>query len=74
MKKQVEKRINVNLTAKELYALEAIEDELENRCTPAKTSDIIRNAILSYCKALTGLDYSNPKPSKMEEIPDILIF
>ena len=56
MKSQVVKRFNVNLTIKEKRALELLEEEYMNRGLSGNQSDIIREAIIKYCKECTGID------------------
>lgn len=54
MKSQVAKRINVNLTEREVYALKRLQDEMTTRGWKMSQSDIIREAIASYCTMNTG--------------------
>ncbi len=56
MKSQVVKRFNVNLTIKEERALELLEEEYTTRGWDGNRSDIIREAIIKYCKECTGND------------------
>jgi hypothetical protein len=66
MKSQVKKRININLTDKELVALECLKDEMVTRNWKMTTSDIIREAIVYYCMKETGHTFANewkPKES-----------
>lgn len=57
MKSRIVKRININLTEKEIKALSILEDEMEARNTPESMSDIIRDAILSYCNKEVGTNF-----------------
>lgn len=59
MKSQVTKRINVNLTDRELTALKCLEHEMKNRNWKMNTSDIIREAIVYYCMKETGYTFAN---------------
>lgn len=66
MKSQVEKRININLTDRELVALKCLKDEMVTRNWKMTTSDIIREAIVYYCMKETGYAFANewkPKES-----------
>lgn len=66
MRSQVEKRVNINLTDRELVALECLKDEMVTRNWKMTTSDIIREAIVSYCMKETGYTFANewkPKES-----------
>lgn len=66
MKSQVEKRVNINLTDRELVALECLKDEMVTRNWKMTTSDIIREAIVNYCMKETGYTFANewkPKAS-----------
>lgn len=58
MRSQVVKRININLTQKEIKALELLEDEMTTRNTPESMSDIIRDSIIEYCRKQTGVDFN----------------
>lgn len=57
MKRQSVKRINVFLTEREVKALDQLEEEMTNRNLNMNMSDIIRDAILDYCKTQTGTSY-----------------
>lgn len=57
--KNVAKRININLTDREITALEAIKDEMILRGWNGNTSDIIRDAIAAYCTQITGYTFAN---------------
>lgn len=59
MKSQIEKRININLTDRELVALECLKDEMVTRNWKMSTSDIIREAIVNYCMKETGYTFAN---------------
>ena len=59
MKSQVSKRINVNLTDREIVALEELQDEMTTRGWNMNQSDIIREAIVAYCMANTGKVFAN---------------
>ena len=59
MKSQIEKRININLTDRELVALECLKDEMVTRNWKMSTSDIIREAIVNYCMKETGYTFEN---------------
>lgn len=54
MKSQVEKRININLTQKEINALENLKDEWTTRNRNYIMSDVIREAINFYAEKMTG--------------------
>lgn len=56
MKSQIVKRFNINLTIKEERALEILEEEYINRGLSGNRSDIIRDAIIEYCRTCTGSD------------------
>lgn len=56
MKSQVVKRFNVNLTIKEERALKLLEEEYINKGLGGNRSDIIRDAIIEYCRKCTGND------------------
>ncbi len=58
MRSQVVKRININLTQKEIKALELLEEEMITRNTPESMSDIIRDSIIEYCRKQTGIDFN----------------
>lgn len=58
MKSQIVKRININLTQKEIKALELLEEEMITRNTPESMSDIIRDSIIEYCRKQTGVDFN----------------
>lgn len=65
MRTQITKRFNINLTQKEERALEFLTKEYANRNWKGNQSDIIREAIVSYCKECTGIDinkFSNIYP------------
>ena len=64
------KRININLTDRELTALEAIKDEMINRGWSGNTSDIIRDAIAAYCTQVTGYTFANEWSIKTTKIHD----
>ena len=57
MKKQSVKRVNIFLTEREVKALDQLEEEMNNRNLNMNMSDIIREAILNYCKNQTGIIY-----------------
>ena len=59
MKSQIEKRININLTDRELVALECLKDEMVTKNWKMSTSDIIREAIVYYCMKETGYTFAN---------------
>lgn len=62
--------MNINLTDRELTALEAIKDEMTLRGWSGNTSDIIRDAIAAYCTQVTGYTFANEwnlKTSKVHE-------
>lgn len=59
MKSQVSKRININLTDREIVALERLQDEMATRNWKMNQSDIIREAIVYYCKKETGAVFAN---------------
>lgn len=58
MRSQIVKRININLTQKEILALQCLEDEMQSRKTPESMSDLIRDSIIAYCKQQTGADFN----------------
>ena len=64
--KNTVKRININLTDREITALEAIKSEMIMKGYSANTSDIIRNAICSYCTKTTGYVFANEWKIKPE--------
>lgn len=67
MKSQIEKRMNINLTDRELTALEYLKDEMVTRNWKMTASDIIREAIVYYCMKETGYTFANEwKPKKTE--------
>lgn len=68
--KKVTKRININLTDKEITALEAIKDEMENQGWSGNTSDIIRDAIAAYCTQVTDYTFANEWSIKTTKIHD----
>lgn len=57
--KNVTKRININLTEREQTALEALQHEMSTRGWNMNQSDIIREAIVSYCHKMTGYTFAN---------------
>lgn len=57
--KKVTKRININLTDREQTALEALQHEMNTRGWNMNQSDIIREAIESYCHKMTGYTFAN---------------
>lgn len=59
MKSQVSKRININLTDREIVALERLQDEMATRNWKMNQSDIIREAIVYYCMKETGSVFAN---------------
>ena len=59
MKSQVTKRMNINLTDRELTALKCLEHEMINRNWKMNASDIIREAIVYYCMKETGYTFAN---------------
>ncbi len=59
MKSQIEKRMNINLTDRELTALEYLKDEMVTRNWKMTTSDIIREAVVYYCMKETGYTFAN---------------
>lgn len=68
MKSQVNKRININLTDREIVALERLQDEMTTRNWKMNQSDIIREAIVNYCMKETGAVFANEwKPRKKEQ-------
>lgn len=67
MKSRIEKRINVNLTDRELTALECLSDEMTTRNWKMTTSDIIREAIVYYCMKETGYTFANEWKPKTTE-------
>lgn len=67
MKRRIEKRINVNLTDRELTALECLSDEMKTRNWKMTTSDIIREAIVCYCMKETEYTYANEWKPKTTE-------
>lgn len=68
MKSQVSKRININLTDREIVALERLQDEMETRNWKMNQSDIIREAIVNYCTRETGAVFANEwKPKEKEQ-------
>lgn len=58
MRTQITKRFNINLTQKEERALELLTEEYANQNWKGNQSDIIREAIVKYCKECTGIDMS----------------
>ena len=68
--KNVTKRININLTDREITALGAIKDEMINRGWSGNTSDIIRDAIATYCTQVTGYTFANEWSIKTTKIHD----
>lgn len=68
MKSQVSKRININLTDREIVALERLQDEITTRNWKMNQSDIIREAIVYYCMRETGAVFANEwKPKEKEQ-------
>lgn len=59
MRSRIEKRINVNLTDREITALECLNHEMTTRNWKMTTSDIIREAIVYYCMKETGYTFAN---------------
>ena len=68
--KNVTKRININLTEKEITPLGAIKDEMINQRWSGNTSDIIRDAIAAYCTQVTGYTFANERSIKTTKIHD----
>lgn len=68
--KNVTKRININLTDREITALGTIKDEMINRGWSGNTSDIIRDAIAAYCTQVTGYTFANEWSIKTTKIHD----
>ena len=68
--KNMTKRININLTDRELTALEHIKDEMATRGYSTNTSDIIRDAICAYCTQTTGTVFANEWKIKSQEEND----
>ena len=60
------KRININLTDREITALDTIKKEMAARGYSTTTSDIIRDAICSYCTKTTGYIFANEWQIKSE--------
>ena len=57
--KNVTKRININLTNREQTALKELQHEMSTRGCNMNQSDIIREAIVSYCNKITGYRFAN---------------
>lgn len=68
--KNITKRININLTDREITALGAIKDEMINRGWSGNTSDIIRDAIAAYCTQVTGYTFTNEWSIKTTKVHD----
>lgn len=68
--KNIIKRTNINLTDRELTALEATKKELEKDGWNGNTSDIIRDAIAAYCTQVTGYTFANEWSIKTTKIHD----
>lgn len=68
--KNVTKRININLTDREITALGAIKDEMISRGWSGNTSDIIRDAIAAYCTQVTGYTFANEWSIKTTKVHD----
>ena len=59
MKSQITKRVNVNLTDREITALERLKEEMKMRNWNMNQSDIIREAIAYYCATQCGITFAN---------------
>lgn len=57
--KNVTKRVNVNLTDREITALERLQEEMVMRNWNMNQSDIIREAIAYYCTAQCDVTFAN---------------
>ena len=68
MKSQVTKRVNVNLTDREMVALERLQEEMIMRNWNMNQSDIIREAIVYYCTAQTGATFANEWKLKSDQV------
>lgn len=55
MQKRTVKRININLTEREVKALNELKDEWTTRGWKPIEGDIIREAIREYCGKQTGI-------------------
>lgn len=59
MKSQITKRVNVNLTDREITALNRLQEEMIMRNWNMNQSDIIREAIVYYCEKQCGVTFAN---------------
>ena len=59
MKSRVTKRVNINLTDREIVALERLQEEMTTRNWKMNQSDIIREAIVYYCMKETNSVFAN---------------
>ena len=67
MKSQITKRVNVNLTDREITALNRLQEEMIMRNWNMNQSDIIREAIVHYCEAQCGVTFANEWKLKSDQ-------